>query len=324
MITNKIYKVINSIVINMSNNLDNADPSLFILNVNNKKITSEYIEGVLKKYSCDFKVDPKMIKYYQTAMTHTSYVLKEDYTQKMSKKAPTIELKPIQNPEKAIPIQDEAYERLEFLGDAVLHEILARYIFKRYENEMEGFMTKLRTKIENSESFAHLAKVIGLNEYVLVSQYIELTGGRENNESLLEDAFEAFIGALSLDSADKDPTLCRRFITNLIEEEIDFSQLLYVETNFKDILLQYFHKMRYQDPTYGTLDISGPDHKKMYTMYVKWRKDPSDDGEIVGMGVGSSKKKGEQEAARQALIHYGEIKADDEDDSEEECIELDD
>lgn len=296
------------------NNID--DPSLYILNEKNVLITESYIEHTLLKYGIKHKVNN--LENFRKAMIHTSYLLRDDeYWKQQRSKLTNKELDPISDPSKAIPLMTQSYERLEFLGDSVIHLVLAEYFYKRYENEDEGFMTKLRTKIENGDALAHLSKAINLNKYILLSRYIEKNGGRYNNQSILEDAFEAFIGALLLDS---DFTVCKNFLIKLIEDEIDFAQILHKETNFKDMLLQYFHQRKWVDPVYDVLDISGPDHKKNYTMYVKRKTCATDDGEIVGMGVGLSKKKGEQAAARQALIDFGSLKEEESDnDSFIEC-----
>jgi dsRNA-specific ribonuclease len=284
------------------------DPSLFILNEKNTLITSNYVETMLKSYGVDYKV--KNLDHFQKAMVHTSYQIRDpndvkNKSKNKNKKAPVQKLVPIKNPELAVPLQERSYERLEFLGDSVLHLILAEYLYRRYENQDEGFMTRLRTKIENSDTLAALCNIIGLNKYVLLSKYIEINSGRKNNTSILEDSFESFMGALVLDAGFN---VCQQFMIALMEKELDFAQILFVETNFKDHLLQYFHQMRWEDPTYGVMDISGLDHAKQFSVYVMCRKFPLDDGEMVGNSVESSKKKGEQEAARQALIFFGEIK----------------
>lgn len=290
-----------------------ADPTPYILNENNVLITTEYVENILKKYSVDCKI--KNIKPFQLAMTHTSYLIRDDNYYKNNKSKNTVDLDPISDPSLAIPLQKMSYERLEFLGDSVIHLILATYFYNRYDEENEGFMTRLRTKIENGETLSQLSLAIGLNKYVLISRYIEKNGGRENNSHILEDSFEAFMGALYQEIGfDK----CKIFLINLMEEEVDFASILSTETNFKDMLLQFFHQRKWKDPTYGVLDISGPDNKKMFTLYVKCKKTQHDDGEIVGIGVGSSKKKAEQNACANALKHFGLIK---EDDSDEEIVE---
>ena len=296
------------------NDDSNENVELFILNEKNIFITEKYVENMLKNYDVDLKVTK--LENFQKAMIHKSYLVRDDEYYKNNKtKSTNKDLEPIKNPEKAIPLQKESYERLEFLGDSVIHLILAEYFFCRYEGEDEGFMTRLRTKIENSETLFELAKIIGLNKYVLISRYIEKNDGRDNNKALLEDSFEAFMAALYFEGGFEP---CKKFLVTLIEEHIDFAQILYEETNHKDSLLQLFHKRGWHDPEYGALDISGPEHKKQFTMYVKCRKTPRDDGEIVGTACGSSKKKGEQEAARQALIYFGVIR---EEDSESEGTE---
>jgi len=299
------------------NYASDVDLSLYILNEKNKLITTNYIENILQKYGVNHKV--KNLEPFQMAMVHISYLIKsDDYWKAHRSKNTNKDLEPISDPSLAIPLKDVSYERLEFLGDSVIHKIIAAYLYNRYPDQDEGFLTKLRTKIENGNTLAEFSKIIGLDEYILISRYIEKNGGRENNKHILEDAFEAFIGALYLDAGD---SVCHNFIFKLIEEEIDFADLLNNETNYKDILLQYFHQRKWVDPQYGPLDISGPDHKKIFTMYVKKRISPNDDGEIVGIGVGTSKKKGEQEAAYNALKFFNRIHSDDDSESYDEFSE---
>jgi len=295
----------------------------YILNENNVLITREYIENILKDHGIKIKI--KNIVLFQEAMVHLSYLVRNEKFYANNKTKPyqiqSNDIEPLDDISKAIPLQQESYERLEYLGDAIIHAILAEYIFKRYGQENEGFMTKLRTKIENGHTLSELSKKIGLSQYIIISRYVEKNGGRETNKNILEDAFEAFIGALYLETSFD---ICKKFITTLIEKEIDFAQLLHQETNFKERLLQYFHLRKFMDPIYGTLDISGPENKKMYTMYVKCRTNQQDEGQIVGIGVANSKKAGEQEACKQAMIHYGIYKDDNDSEYESEVDILSD
>lgn len=293
--------------------MDEETIALYILNEKNIQITKEYIESTLNRYSVKIKI--KDITRFQQAMVHTSYMKKdiEEYKAGRSKTNPK-EIQPIKNPNDAIPLQEKSYERLEFLGDAVIHCILADYLSDRYSDEDEGFMTRLRTKVENGDTLATLSKAIGLPKYVLISRFLEETDGRETNMALMEDAFEAFIGALY---RDQGFDICRQFVIRLVEAEVNFSDLLYTETNFKDCLLRYFHQQGWEDPTYGQLDVSGPEHKKMFTMFVMRKKHPGDKGENIGIGTAASKKGGEQEAAHNALKKLGQIINDDSD--EESC-----
>lgn len=290
---------------------------LYILNENNIFITKEHIENVLLKYGVKHKV--QNIDRYIQAMTHSSYVDRDLRNDRIVKIIKEKNLKPIEDPSSAIPLQKESYERLEFLGDSIIHCILAEYLYNRFEDEQEGFMTRLRTKIENGETLSELSQILGLHKYAIISRTIEQNGGREKNINIFEDVLEAFIGALYLETNFKT---CKNFFVSLIQKEVDISQLLYKETNFKDTLLQYYHKMKWEDPEYGLDEIIGPDEngKKTFKMYVKgYTKDESNDiiWTKIGRGCGSSKKKGEQESAKQALIYYDVINEESDDETDE-------
>ncbi|AYV76942.1 MAG: ribonuclease III [Barrevirus sp.] len=292
----------------------------YILNEKNKYITKEYIEGLLKKHG-GIDINIKNLEHFQRAMIHLSYLVRNEKFYKNNKtKAYQIQSNDIEpiKPElisRTIPLQEDSYERLEFLGDAQLHLIFGEYLFKRYEKEDEGFLTKLRTKIENGDTLSVLSETIGLGEYVVISRYVELNGGRTSNRPLLEDAFEAFIGALYLECGFE---ITKTFVVNLVEQEIDFAIMLSTVTNFKEKLLQYFHLKRWCDPVYGTLNISGNECSKLYTIYLKLKKNELDDGEVVATGSASSKKQAEQNAAKAFLISQRIFK---EDDDEVEDIE---
>lgn len=286
-----------------------------ILNKQNIYITNKYINSILSKYNTPYKI--KNLDMFRRAMTHTSYLKIDLKNEKNAKKKYTFikekEIDPIDNKKDAIPLQSNSYERLEFLGDSVIRTILAEYLYKRYENEDEGFMTRLRTKIEKGESLAKLSLIVGLDKYILISKLIESKGGRNKNVSILEDVFEAFIGALFNET---NFELCKTFFINLIEEEIDMAELLNNDDNYKDMLLQYYHKMKWNAPTYSMLSQNGTDNKKEFVMCVK-----DNTGNIIGIGSGSSKKKGQQVAAHQALIKLCILNedSDTESDSNESC-----
>lgn len=291
---------------------------LHILNTKNKFITIEYVNDLLKQYNVDFEVTD--ISKFIEATIHISYMninLEMNNSKLTNKKRYSLlkdkEVAPITNPLNAIPLQDISYERIEFLGDSIIRAILSEYFYCRYKNQNEGFLTKLRTKIEKHESLANLCKIIKLNEYIIISKYIEEKGGREQNSKIHEDAFEAFIGALHLNGG---YNVCKKFIINLIETKVDISELLHNEDNYKDLLLQFFHKKKWKDPKYELIKETGIETKREFTMCVK-----DDKGTIYGIGIGASKKKGEQEAARIALEKFGSF---DKSASESEYEEADD
>lgn len=284
-----------------------TDP-IFILNEKNILITEEYINGVFKKYHINHTITH--IKPYVTATTHTSYSISTYESHKVREVSAT----KLPRYNKAVPIQNESYERLEYLGDSIIHAILAEYIFNRFSDQQEGFMTKLRTKLENSETLAKFSRVIGLDAYVLLSRYIEETGGRSSNVHILEDVFEAFIGAIFTDggTTGNNFEVCKSLVIQLIESEIDIAELLFNETNYKDILLRYAHEQKMPDPKYGTHQVTGKENK-VYSMFV------SIGNKICGYGNGNSKKEGEQMAAKEALTQF-QVLHDSDDCSDDEYM----
>ena len=291
-----------------------ASEQLFILNEENELITNRFIDKIFKKYGINHRVNK--LSLYVEATTHTSYCV---YKCQQKQNQKDIYICPIDNPARAIPLMENTYERLEFLGDSIMHCVLADYLFHRYPDQFEGFMTKLRTKLENTSMLAKFARILGLDQYAIISRYVEANEGRTRNDHIMEDIFEAFIGAFYDDvpqDCDKGSNYnkCRQLIVRLIEDEIDIAELLYNETNYKDMLLQYAHKMRWPDPMYGTRKVTtaGTDMPR-YEMYVKINN------VIYGVGAGVSKKKGEQMAAKEALENCGVI-GNDSDDSDDEYV----
>jgi ribonuclease-3 len=282
-----------------------------IINEKNKPITKEFIEGVFKKYNVNHKV--KNLENFQLAMVHISYVNRTTLTEKTAKLLKDVI--PILDKDKphAMPLKEESYNKLEFLGDSICHAIIARYLYDRYPTENEGFYTSLRSKIECSERFAFLSKKIGLPQFSIVARNIDQSNGRETNTHLCEDIIEAFFGALSLEASyDK----CKEFLINVIEAEIDMAELINNNDNYKDRLMQEFHKLKWSDPKYIE-DVSqqknikeGCQEIRSFTIYVKNPK-----GEIIGMGVAPSKPKSEQLAAYNSLITMGIIKDTNDDDN---------
>lgn len=291
--------------------LKNINIDLYILNEKNKYIDEKFINDIFKKYKIKYKIQD--LYTFQRALIHTSYLIIDDKLDKQTSKRFSYikekEIDPINDPSLAIPLQTNSYERLEFLGDSIIRSVLSDYLFHRYKNQDEGFMTKLRTKIENGESLAKLTQILGLNEFIIISRLTEAKEGREKNVSILEDVFESFIGALFVEAGYE---LCKKFIIRVVEDDIDIADLLYHDNNYKDMLLRHYHQQKWTDPKYGTLTQSGPDSKREFTMFVK-----GNDGQILGVGSGPSKKKGEQEAAKQALIKL-QVLNDGDSDSESE------
>lgn len=278
-----------------------------IINEINIPITKKFIESLFEKYNLNHTV--KNLEVFQLAMVHVSYMNRTTITDKTARLLKDVI--PIDDDKKelAMPLKEQYYGRLEYLGDAIIHCILAEYLFDRYKNEDEGFLTKLRTKLEKAETLSELSKKIGLHKYAIVARNIEQSNGRLTNVHLTEDIFEAFFGALSLEiSYDK----CKDFLISIIEKEIDIVELIYNDDNYKDRLMQYFHQVKWNEPKYIE-DISqqknikeGCQEIRSFTTYIKNPK-----GDIIGIGQGNSKIKSEQNAAYNALITVNAIKEDD-------------
>lgn len=266
------------------------DELLVPYNVNNVLITATDIQTLFKKF--DIIVNVNDIHIYRTALTHKSYA-ETDYTN--YNKAKLLEVKP----QNVIDLQSENYERLEFYGDSVIKHFITKYLIKRY-NEDQGFLTKLRTKVENRKSLAIFARKLGIDKYILISKQDEDAGNRDSDK-FLEDTFEAFIGALSLDLND---TICEEFLLKLFESEIDWSGLLYIDTNFKDKLQKFFHQNGLQHPTYEDIATTIVDNKRLFTVGINF----SDGFKITTQET--SKKKAEQKASMLALIHFNQLNKD--------------
>ena len=270
----------------------------YILNEHNKYITSSIIESTLKKYNINHVV--KDINNFKLAFVHVSYLKDQQLTDKFIKLL--TEINPIDAKliKKTIPLQDKSYEVLEFLGDAVIHAVIAEYLFRRYPDKDQGFLTKLRTKIEKGETLNKFSRKLGFHKYAIISRNIELSGGRNNNINIMEDIFEAFIGALKLET---NFETCQKFIINLIDLEIDFAELINNDDNYKEILMQYYHKNGYKTtPTYKLLQTI-EDKPKKFIMAAY-----SPDNKELGRGTSTSKIQAAQCAAKEGLIKLGQIK----------------
>lgn len=275
-------------------NIDNIDE--YILNEKNVYITKKIIEKTLKKYNINYTV--KNMENFKTAFVHISYLKNQQLTDKFIKLLKEIE--PIKDKSKAIHLQEKSYEVLEFLGDAIIHSVIAEYLYRRYPDKDQGFLTKLRTKIEKGETLNKFSRKLGFDKYAIISRNIELSGGRENNTNIMEDIFEAFIGALKLET---DYNNCQSFIINLIDSEIDFAELINNEDNYKELLMQYYHKNGYKTtPSYQLINTIEEKPRKLFEMVAY---DP--DKKEIGRGISTSKVSAAQLAARMALDKFGQI-----------------
>jgi len=208
-----------------------------------------------------FNIIPNHKSLYVQAFTHTSYANEHSL---------------------------KSYERLEFLGDAVLELIMSEYLIKNTEFE-EGKMTKLRSHYVCENSLYEYSIRLKLNDYLLLGHGEEQSGGR-NRKAIVADIFEAFVGAMFLDQGLE---FVKKFIYEniipLIErKEVDFF------SDYKSILQELVQTDR-RSLSYEIINEEGPAHDKLFTVEVKI------DNIVYGRGTAHSKKEAEQEAAKDAL-----------------------
>ncbi|PAU92864.1 ribonuclease III [Aliifodinibius salipaludis] len=185
----------------------------------------------------------------------------------------------------------DSYERLEFLGDAVLDLIVTEIIFDLFPNENEGFLTKLRAKLVKGDTLAMYAEKLKLNNLMLLGKRVR-GQGIEESKSVLSDLFEALVGALYLDLG-YEPT--SKFVRKVIEQYVDFDQIVNTLDNYKSLLLEFAQAEQMKIPTYTVVSEEGPGHDKTFGVEVYVDEKP------IAQGEGKSKKEAEQEAARKAL-----------------------
>lgn len=183
-------------------------------------------------------------------------------------------------------------ERLEFLGDAVLELVTTQYLFKSYPEKPEGDMTGWRASLVNSNILSELARDLGFEDYLLLSQG-ELKEKGKSKKYILADCFEAFIGALYLDQGYE---ICRQFLEKyLIKPKLPeiIEKRLYKDP--KSLFQEKSQEILFATPTYQVLEETGPDHMKKFKVGVFIGEEMITDGE------GSSKHEAEINAAQRAL-----------------------
>lgn len=293
---------------NLNTNTDSDDEGPTIVNpynFNNCLLKPTDINNLLKQYDVDLKIGD--LNKYQLAFIHKSYTKKnpEDYGE---------DVIIAEKPEGALELFDDQNERLEFLGDSVIGLVVGKYLFERYTTEDEGFMTRLKTKLVNTDALCYFAKELGFGKFMIISRHVEdKCQGRESSK-ILEDAFESFIGAMFLDFNETELDekydfysgigfqVCETFLINLMEDKIDFADLIMKDYNYKDQLLRYFQQNFHETPKYKEILQEGTGQDRRFIMAVV-----DANGDNVAEAEGKSKKKAEQLASKRALIKYGVI-----------------
>lgn len=182
-------------------------------------------------------------------------------------------------------------ERLEFLGDAILEAVISLAIYKQLSMVGEGDLTKIRARVVCEESLALIARKLSLGEHILMGEG-ERRGGGNDKDSILSDALEAVIGAISLDGGFLE---AQDFIYRHFEETLAFAIKRGAESDYKTSIQEVLQAEGQHNFEYRVVREEGPAHAK--TFYVELVIL----GKILGSGVGLSKKEAEQNAAKAAL-----------------------
>ena len=205
------------------------------------------------------------ITLLQNALTHSSYANERWHNSLMSN------------------------ERLEFLGDSVLGMVVAEYLYRTFPNRPEGELTRMRADMVCETTLAAIAVKLGLGKHLLLGKGEESGGGRKRN-SILADAVESVIAACYLDGGmDAAADFVKKFVlVNVPTKKLH-------NADYKTALQERVQQKRDQVLSYTLAAESGPDHDKQFTVELTLN------GELVGTGIGSSKKRAEQEAAHAAI-----------------------
>lgn len=204
---------------------------------------------------------------FEKAMRHTSYVNDHGIAQECS------------------------YERLEFLGDAVLKLVISKYLYQKYPDSKEGVLSKLRGEIVADKTLAKFAIKLGLNSFILLSDNERKSGG-ECKQSILACAFEAFLGAIYLSYSYEtvEEFIVLNFSCDMCKIEDNLEKI-----NPKQQLQEYTQELKHILPEYILISKTGSEHNSVFEMGVYF------DGNLLAKGVGSSKKSAQQDAAKNAL-----------------------
>ena len=229
-------------------------------------MTAPHIDGIVNREEIEnlLKIKIRKISFYQEALLHKSAMKQYNASR--------------------------CNERLEFIGDSVLNLIVTRYLYDKYENEAEGFLTKMRTKLVSGKSLSMLASSINLNEHIRMNTKAIKHNWNENPR-ILEDTFEAIIGAMYLDMG---LLQTKNFIIEKIEKYINIETLT-EDTNYKDKLMRLCHSKGYELPVYELKEETGHNNTKTFKIGIHI------EGELVGEGTGKTKKDAEQSAASNVI-----------------------
>lgn len=289
-------------------------------NKNNKPVTTNWVQNLLKKYGVYQNINNLGI--YQQAFIHTSYTI--PYVKEVCIRDNVL-IK--DNPDGCMLLADCSYERMEFLGDTIIDAIIGNYVYSRFQECNEGFLSTMKKQLVSRWTLGYLAEKCGFGEYMVISKTIEDKQSGRTEIKKLCDVFEAFIAAICIDfNNDKhvNPNcntnggnniywhlsgpgfqIAEKFIINLIEANdtyLDMTALITDDGNYKTKLRNYFRRTRQTDLIYITTEQyeintkGNPSEAWLCSVYTKKNKDI-----LLGVGTGKTQKDAEYNAAYNIL-----------------------
>ena len=279
----------------------------------NKLLTKNAVQNILKKYSIFQNINN--LDLYQDAMVHESYTIG-----KIKTICSRDNVKIVKNPDGCVLLRERSYERLEFLGDAVIENIIVSYLYRRYPDQREGFLSSMKMNLVNRITLGHLSKVIGLNDYLVIVRTLDDLQNAREEDKILCDVFEAFIAAIYLDfNNDKHGVLssfisglgyqvAELFLINLIEDEasqLDITTFILDDRNYKNKIIKLIKQINKYSPIFK---VSKSDVSKSGEQIITVQLINPNTKEVISEGKGQNMKKAEQDASKNALIKMGYFK----------------
>lgn len=191
-------------------------------------------------------------------------------------------------------------ERLEFLGDSVLSCVVSEYLFARFPDTPEGELSTMRAALVQSQALASYSRSLGVGDFLYLGKGEEKNNGRDR-QSTLENAFEAIVAAIYLDAGARCFDVVKGFVLPFIVAKLSDDNFVLNHTDAKTELQQLIQQVEGDFLEYKTVDEQGPDHDKLFTVVAMLNSN------VIGKGVGRSKREAEQSAAREALRLFGKI-----------------
>lgn len=208
-------------------------------------------------------IEPKDLSLYRRALTHISAAVNHH----------------------------DSYERMEFLGDSIIGMVIGDFLFRKFPDKEEGALSRIRAMVVSRETLSEKALEMGIDKR-LRADTVRIRGGEQVEMSILADAFEALVGAVFADRGYRE---ARKFVLRHLRDECMKLKDMEGPSDYKSRLQEYWQQKYKDTPEYYTIYEKGPDHNKVFSVAVKYH------GRRLGKGIGSSKKRAEQEAARDAL-----------------------